>query len=55
MMCYKDKTFCQFYKECADGDTCPDALTPEVQRRAAELELYISLSDDRPECFIEKA
>ena len=27
MMCYKDKWFCTFYKECISGDNCDRALT----------------------------
>jgi hypothetical protein len=36
MMCYKDMTFCRFYKDCAKADDCPRAYTDEVQA-AAEL------------------
>lgn len=34
MLCYHDRTYCPHYLTCADGETCPDALTPEVQQRA---------------------
>ena len=34
MLCYMDMTFCQFYKDCLEGETCPRALTSEVERAA---------------------
>ena len=30
MICYRDITFCEAYKECADGEGCPKALTQDV-------------------------
>lgn len=33
-MTYKDQTFCEYYKECNDGDNCSRALTPEEHAKA---------------------
>lgn len=30
MICYKDMTFCTFYKDCVKKGGCPRLLTPEV-------------------------
>lgn len=50
-MTYKDMTFCKFYKECKNGDSCRRALTDEVVRKADELELMISRFVNKPKCF----
>lgn len=34
MMCFRDMTFCTFYKDCAKADRCVRPLTPEVQAAA---------------------
>lgn len=34
MMCYKDRTFCPFYKICAKGSRCHSALTEQVHKDA---------------------
>lgn len=58
MICYKDKTFCDYYKTCADGDTCHRALTKDVRKRARKWWgrgiIPISVYAEHPECFKEK-
>jgi len=61
MICYKDKTFCTFYKECKFGDECDRALTPEVEHDAelwwndsegiSESSTPICIYSDEPKCF----
>ena len=55
MMCYRDRTFCDFYKECADGKSCDRALTPEVQEGADKWwgkdGAPICIFVNKPECF----
>jgi hypothetical protein len=55
---YKDKTFCGFYKECANGENCDRALTPEVEKNAKEWwggdDAPICQFIDKPECFKEQ-
>lgn len=33
-MCFRDMTFCTFYKDCANAGTCHRPLTPEVSQAA---------------------
>lgn len=56
MICYRDKTFCPFYKECKKGEDCPDALTEKIERGAKEWwwkedEPPIAQWAEKPECF----
>ena len=62
-ICYMDKTFCKFYKDCKDGDGCVDALTEEVKQSAKKWwEGFNSINPtppiashaDKPSCFIKK-
>lgn len=34
MICYRDMTFCEFYKNCLKGNVCIRALTPKVIEKA---------------------
>ena len=59
MLCYRDASFCDYYKECKDGKKCTRALTPKVKKNA--LKWWHSFMDDdkvpiavfaeKPECF----
>ena len=51
MICYKDKTFCQFHVDCQDGPECHRALTKTVREAADLIELPIALWATPPECF----
>ena len=58
MIGYRDRTFCTSYKECAVGQNCGRALTPEVKAQAdiwwgkegAPIWVYSEI----PDCFIKK-
>jgi hypothetical protein len=56
MICYKDMTFCPFYKECKDGSECPRAVTIEIKNDAKKwLNVYpplICQYTDKPNCFV---
>lgn len=55
MLCYKEMTFCTFFKECADGQGCSRALTDEV-REAAKRWMKdgpIAQWVKPPECFVK--
>jgi len=61
MLCYMDKTFCTFYKDCDDGAGCIDALTDKVSfdaekwaRRYGLSVVPIAQYAEEPECFIKK-
>lgn len=58
MLCYRDMTFCNFYKDCKEGNTCNKALTDKVKLEAEQwwrsfspppIATYI----DKPDCFIK--
>jgi len=55
MMCYKDKRWCSYHKNCSKGATCPDAFTDEVKARAIKWwgskDAPVSLWTDKPNCF----
>ena len=53
MICYRDMTFCPFWRECSDGFDCPRALLPRDVARAEEKGLAISQYADRPDCWRE--
>ena len=52
MMCYKDMTFCQFYKECKTP--CYRSLTDDVLKGAERFQLPLSMFTNKPKCFEEK-
>ena len=54
MMSYRDMTFCPYWKECIDGTECPRALTDEVANEATDINLYISIFSQSPECMNRK-
>ncbi len=55
MMCFRDRTFCNFYNECADGSTCSRALTEKVLQDATKWwgskDAPISMYIEKPKCF----
>lgn len=60
MICYKDMTFCTFWKLCKDGEGCHRALTDEIkenswnwwnQRRAIPEVPPICVFSTKPDCF----
>jgi hypothetical protein len=54
MLCYKDMTFCTFYKTCAIADECHRPATDEVAQGARECGLPIAHFTSTPECHIEE-
>lgn len=55
MICYKDMTFCPYFRECIDGDECFRALHDDIIQECTRLGLSISQFIEKPECFnIEK-
>jgi hypothetical protein len=54
MICYRDMTFCRFYKECLTGKECGRALTKEVETKASKIGLPICQFIDKPECYCNK-
>jgi len=52
MYCYKDMTFCTYYKDCKDA--CGRSLTDKVIAEAIKYEAPICQYMEKPECFKEK-
>ena len=55
MLCYRDMTFCTYYKECTIGENCHRALTEEVKQKAEAWSKNIGIAQfaDKPDCFKE--
>ena len=55
MHIFQDKIFCDFYRECIDGDnsSCDNILTRPVRHDAAKEELPIAIFPTQPSCFRE--
>jgi hypothetical protein len=55
MLCYRDMTFCQFYKDCEEGDGCGRALTLEVMQAAERWwcspDAPIAQYAQKPKCY----
>ena len=60
MLCFRDKTWCPFYKSCSHGERCIYALTPTIIVKATEWWGYlngpppISTYMEKPKCWVEK-
>ena len=50
-MCYKDKTFCGFYKTCSNAKDCNRCLTDEIKLKAQAAHLDICQFAEEPECY----
>ena len=50
MLCYKDRTYCDF-KECKHKDTCSTYLTDKIKEDAHNFGLDVSVYANKPECF----
>ena len=55
MICYRDMTFCSYWKECEKGLDCCRALTSEVRKGAKEWwgtdKPPICMFATKPSCF----
>lgn len=51
MLCYKDMTFCKFYKSCISGKDCFRAYTSHVVDAAERFEMPVSLYTVHPPCY----
>lgn len=58
MICYQDKTWCEFYKDCFFERSCSNKLTPQIRRDAVKWwgspEAPIMVHADKPKCFKQK-
>jgi len=53
MFCYRDMTFCDYYKECKEGEICPRALTKKVIKEANKWMKNPPICQfaEKPDCF----
>lgn len=60
MLCYRDMTFCTFYKKCKNGKTCVRSLKQKIQKSADEWwgkgegQAPICVFSNKPKCFEDK-
>jgi len=61
MICYKDQTWCPFWKECEDENKCGRAYTEQVQADVkkwadtfGEFKPGASVYMSKPKCFVQK-
>lgn len=50
MINYRDRTFCQHYKDCIYGGECDMAMTPAVLADAERIELPVAVYTEKPSC-----
>jgi hypothetical protein len=54
MICYRDMTFCDHWRDCAAASTCHRPLTPEVAAAARKWwgadDAPIAVFVERPQC-----
>lgn len=53
MYTYKDRIYCQFYKQCKKGKTCPNVLRKD-EYEEIKCEALIEYMREKPKCFKEK-
>ena len=54
MICYRDITLCEFYKNCKNGKKCDRALTDKIKQEAKEWmgkHAPIARFVDKPKCW----
>ena len=54
MICYRDMTFCGFYKDCKLSRRCSRALTKKVLTQATRFGLPVCQFKDKPNCWEAK-
>lgn len=58
MLCYRDMTFCDFWRNCHGGYDCRRALTPDIHAAAAKWwgtengSAPIATFGERPKCWV---
>ena len=53
MVCYRDMTFCGYWRTCGKADGCHRPLVQQVEGRAAELGLPICQFANVPDCHTD--
>lgn len=50
MICYRDMTFCDHWRDCAKRHNCHRPLTDEVREAAEAFGLLVATFMEQPEC-----
>lgn len=53
MLCYRDMTFCPYWKTCKDGMNCFRKADKKLATKAKEFGLPLCLWATKPECYIK--
>ena len=57
MICYRDMTFCTYYKDCMEAGHCDRPLTPEIRIEAdawwGQAGAPIAVYAEKPDCWSE--
>ena len=53
MLCYRDRTFCTFWGDCAKGYKCDRALTDERAAAAGSEGLSVCQFSEKPDCHVK--
>ena len=51
MICYKDMTFCDYWRDCGKNLDCHRKLTDYVKDKAKKYDLPICEFSDKPDCW----
>jgi hypothetical protein len=58
VMCFRDMTFCDHWKDCAKANDCPRPLTPEIAAAARKWwgadDAPIAVFVETPRCHVAK-
>ena len=54
MLNYKDMTFCPYWKDCRDARECHRPLTKDVEAKAKQADMLISVFAEKPDCHRPK-
>lgn len=52
MLCYRDKTYCTFWRKCKHGSNCHRKLDKGVAISAKKVNMPICRFIDKPDCFV---
>lgn len=53
MFCYRDMTYCDYYRTCKDSENCHRPLTKKVKKDAELKNLSICQFVSKPNCYKE--
>lgn len=51
MLCYKDKTFCKFFKTCKNENMCKRKATDDIFEKTKKVGFPVCYFLDKPKCF----